>query len=346
MNFIDVCGVGNSGKGALVDLLRELDDIYVPEWSFEFDMIRVPGGLLDFRHCLVDDWSPIRSHAAYHSFLDVVNKMGHDPAPWDLIGLLASCPQRYDRRFKGEFRSLSHEFAEKFKLGSYKSVWPYDALKENGFIRLAKRVGRRLGYTRALFDEVLLLDGENFDLYAREYLESLYKLIAPDNCKDIVFNNAFEPFNPGPGLSMVGGRQIVVTRDPRDIYVSGLNIHNVSKKDKALLGPENDGLSKSFLATDDLDLFVKRFRLYQEKLFCGTSDNVLHMPFEGLIFDYQSCVEKILDFLDIDPARHVEPQTHFIPSHSKKNVGLWRQSDHKDEIKFITAELSEYLVEY
>lgn len=47
MNFIDVYGVGNSGKGALVDLLRELDGIYVPEWSFEFDMIRLPVGLLD-----------------------------------------------------------------------------------------------------------------------------------------------------------------------------------------------------------------------------------------------------------------------------------------------------------
>ena len=70
------------------------------------------------------------------------------------------------------------------------------------------------------------------------------------------------------------------------------------------------------------------------------------MSFEGLIFDYQSSVEKILNFLDIDSARHVEPQTHLIPSLSKKNVGLWRQSDHKDEIKFIAAELSEYLAEY
>ena len=56
MNFIDVAGTGNSGKGAFVDLLREFDDFFVPEWFFEFDLIRIPGGLLDFRHCLVEIW--------------------------------------------------------------------------------------------------------------------------------------------------------------------------------------------------------------------------------------------------------------------------------------------------
>ena len=39
MNFIDVSGVGNSGKSAVVDLLRELSHFYVPEYWFEFDFI-------------------------------------------------------------------------------------------------------------------------------------------------------------------------------------------------------------------------------------------------------------------------------------------------------------------
>ena len=47
MSFIDVCGVGNSGKGALVDLLRELNDKYFLEWSFEFGMLRFPDGFFD-----------------------------------------------------------------------------------------------------------------------------------------------------------------------------------------------------------------------------------------------------------------------------------------------------------
>ena len=309
-------------------------------------MMRVPGGLLDFRHCLVEDWSPIRSHAAYHSFIDIIKKMGLDPAPWDLFGLLVSCPQRYDRRFKGQFRSLSLEFADKFVLGSYKSDWPYNALRENGFTRLAKRVGRRLGFRRYLFDEVLMINGQNFDAHARDYLEKLYKLIVPKNCKNVVLNNAFEPFNPAPGLSMIGARQIVVSRDPRDVYVSGLSSYDVTEKNKVLLGPENDGLSKAFLATDNLDLFVKRFRLYQEQLFCDSRKDVLHVSFEDLILDYRTHVEMILNFLEIDPARHVNPETYLIPSVSKKNIGLWRQSDKKDEIRFIESELSEYLVGY
>ena len=41
MRYIDVSGVGNSGKSAVVDLLREVDEIYVPDFQFEFDLIPI-----------------------------------------------------------------------------------------------------------------------------------------------------------------------------------------------------------------------------------------------------------------------------------------------------------------
>ena len=344
MNFVDISGVGNSGKGALVDFMREIDKFYVPEYWFEFDMFRIAGGLLDFRHCLLEDWSPVRSDAAYHEFIDVTNKMGLDPSFLNIIGLLKSSAQRYDRRFDGQFRALSYEFANHFKIGSYKAEWGFAGLRENDFARLIRRIARRVGFRRSMLNEVVLMDGRDFDKTAKSYVKELYRLFIPPDCENVVFNNAFEPFNPEPGLTMLGARQIVVTRDPRDVYISGLNHHNVNHKDKSLLAFDNDGLSKAFLATDDLETFVKRFRLYQDQLFKGSRKDVLHVKFEELILDYTAHKKMILDFLDIDPSQHTRPKSFFEPKESENNVGLWRNFSGKDEIRFIESELNEFLI--
>ena len=344
MQFIDVSGVGNSGKSAVVDLLREIEGLYAPEYWFEFDFIRVPGGLLDLRHSLLEDWSPIRSHAAYHAFIDVVDKMGVDPEPWELFGLLNSTSQRYDRRFHGQFRELCLQFVERFIIGSYKAEWPFDGLREPAFLRICKKILRRLGARRALTQDVFLLEGKDFDREAKKLLESLYSLIVPDNCDTVVFNNGFEPFNPQPGLEMLSAKQIVVTRDPRDIYVSGLNKHNISTVDEHLMAFDNDGMNKSFLASNDLELYVKRYRLYNEKVFSGSGLDVLRISFEQLVSDPDTYTKNVLEFIDIDPSRHSNAGQFFDPSQSVKNVGIWKSYSKQDEIRYIESELSDFLV--
>lgn len=345
IRFIDISGVGNTGKSAAVDFLREIDGIFAPEYWFEFDLIRVPGGLLDLRHHMIEDWSPIRSHAAYHAFREVVRKMGRNPAWWDLPGLIDATSQRYDRRFQGQFIERSELFIQSFLAGSYKAEWPYDDLRQNSLIRFARKIFRRLGLRKQLTRDVLLLDGTEFDLRAQNYLSDLYRLIILPNIDCVVLNNGFEPFNPCPSLNMLAGsRQLVVTRDPRDVYVSGLNSHNVSGSDGQLLAFDNDGMNKSFLATDDLELFVKRFKLYHDNLYRGKDSRVMQVGFEKMILDYHRTVADILAFLEIDPVRHARPQSAFIPERSIKNVGIWRQYSRKDEISYIEAHLHDYLV--
>lgn len=345
LRFFDVSGVGNSGKSAVVDLLREIDGLFVPEYWFEFDFIRVPGGLLDLRHRLLEDWSPVRSHDAYFKFVDVVNKMGRDPTPCDVLGLALSTSQRYDSRFKGQFRILALRFADSFRLGSYKAEWPFDGLSEPALIRFGKKILRRLGLRQYLVSDVLLLHGKDFDVRARGLMQDLYRLIVPPGCDGVVLNNGVEPFNPGPGLQMLGARQIVVTRDPRDVYVSGLNFHNVDSADAKLLASDNDGMNKSFLATDDLTLFVKRYRLYREMVFGGSRPDVLHVPFEQLVKSPDDWVARILGFLDCDSVRRTRPFQFFQPARSAENVGIWRKYSKTEEIRFIEAELTEFLVD-
>ena len=84
MKFIDVSGIGNSGKSAVVDFLREIEDIHVPNFQFEFDLIRTKDGLLDLRNSVNNDWSPVRSGIAYKLFTKKVMRMGIDPKPYNI----------------------------------------------------------------------------------------------------------------------------------------------------------------------------------------------------------------------------------------------------------------------
>ncbi|MEN2712049.1 sulfotransferase domain-containing protein [Sphingomonas sp. NPDC092331] len=343
LKFIDVSGVGNTGKSAVVDLLREIDGLWVPEYWFEFDLLRVPGGMLDLRHALLEDWSPIRSHDAWLRFRDVVRKMGVDPQPWEVRDALDSTGQRYDRRFQGRFVPLALAFADSFRLGAIRSEWPYEALRDGRVERIARKLLRRAGLRRYITREVHLLDGKDFDARATAFLTALFAGIVPEDATGVVLNNGFEPYHPQPALDMIAGaRQIVVTRDPRDIYVSGLNAHNVSGGDKALIAFDNDGMNKSFLATDDLAKFVARFRLYHDQL-GGDDPRVLKLQFETIMRDYDAQVRRVLDFLGIDPARHVRPRTRLDPERSGRNIGIWQQYSRRDEIAYIERELAPYL---
>lgn len=343
MRFIDVSGVGNTGKSAVVDLLREVDGLWMPEYWFEFDLLRVPGGLLDLRHALVEDWSPIRSDAAWHRFRDVVEKMGGDPRPWNLGGLLRSTSQRYDRRFARRFRALALAFADSFVTGTYRSEWPYAAFAEHDIARAGRKLLRRAGLRRSATYTVRLIDGTGFDARVQAFLADLYSAIVPPETEAVVLNNGFEPFHPQPALTMLAGaRQVVVTRDPRDVYVSGLNAHRVAAADRSLIAFDNDGMNKSFLGADDLAVFVARFRRYHAEL-GGEDPRVLKVAFEDLARAPQAWIPGILAFLDIDPARHVRPGQTFAPQRSAANVGLWRTYSRTDEIAYLERELGPWL---
>jgi len=347
MKFIDISGVGSSGKSAVGDVLREIDGIHVPHFQFEFDFIRVRGGLLDMRNALQEDWSPVRSHAAYNEFLRVASTMGINPKPWDIVGIMNSTSQRYDRAFSGQFLKLTQNFAQSLVVGSYRASWPYDGLTKSPLSRLISKLAYYLRSGKHIESDVLLLDGADFDAKAEKYLNALYAAIVPDHKQVVVLNNGLEPFNPLLGLSLLGegARQIIVLRDPRDIYVSGQNPEKMAPSDKDMLAFDNKGNEKSFLAADDLELFVKRYRLYNEQVYAGDDPRVLKVYFEDLVLNYTQTLEGILDFLGISSEQHVNKKKFFDPGVSSKGVGLWQRYSGKDELAYLERELGDYLYE-
>jgi len=344
MKFIDLTGVGNSGKSAVGQILSEIRGIWVPHHFFEFDFIRVRGGLLDLRHAFSEDWSPVRSHAAFQAFKELIYKMGSDPAFWNLRGHMKTGGTHYDRQFNGNFIQQSEKFLHSFLIGSFVAEWPFERLNDSAIKNLLLKVFQKVGLRKLARKEVLLLDGKEFDLRATEYLENLFTEIVPENCHSVVLNNGFEAFNPTPALDMIkDSKQIVVLRDPRDIYVTGLNAHNVDPIDSYLSYSDNDGLNKSFLASDGLDSFVTRLKLYFDNLPDQKEGRVLFINFEDLVLEYDRSIKLILDFLEMDQKDHISPRTYFDPENT--TLGFWKKYSKINDIKYIEDKLSNYLLQ-
>ena len=342
--FLDLSGVGNSGKSAMIDVLREFESLHVASSNFEFDLFRVPGGILDLRTAIVDYWSPIRSNAALKKFRKVVQSMGINPSNTDLLGLINSSSQRYDRYFNAQFTRVFNNFSDKLVLGSYESYWPYDGLSDAPFMRFIKKIGARLGSANANYNLVSLVNSNKFDELINDAMLQLYSEIVGGEKKWVTFNNSFEPYTPEPFFKMLPtAKQIVVLRDPRDIYVSGKNPKTSTQENKLLLTDYHSQANYSFLASDDLSVFVKRYELYRSKVLAKPNERVLQINFEDLCLNYNNVVEKIYSFLDLTAKDHNRIGEYFKPELSKKNVGLWKAYTHKSEIEYIESNLGQYL---
>lgn len=343
-NYIDVSGVGNSGKSAVTDLLREFPQFWVPHNQFEFDVIRVPGGVLDLAHHIVEDWSPVRSHHAIDQFKAVIRSMGTNPSLFNLKGLAQSSSQRYDRVFKNQFQKISNEYVDEFIVGTYKALWPYDFIHQNSIVRFARKLTRRLLGAKQIFSTVYLTDGKEFSARSSHYLNKLYSLVTDSNHTHVVLNNCFEAYLPTRSLdTFKNSKSIIVIRDPRDVYVSGLNAHHVALKDQRLQATENDGTNKSFLASDNLDLFILRYENQMKHLYKGSDPRVLVLNFEELVSKYEITLNRIYSFLDLSLESHREKTKFFDPKKSQKNIGLWREYSKQEEVRKIEAELKDYL---
>lgn len=346
LKYVDVSGVGNTGKTAVSDILRELENFDVPEYSFEFDIFRVPGGILDFKYHLCEDWSPIRSHDAYRAFVRCVELMGSNPKWYNFFQMMNITGNRYDARFGNRFTVGGKQFAQSLLKGEYLAYWPYEFLSYDFLKRFYAKLQMKTGFRLHSRTAVRLVDADEFNTKASAYIDSLFNEPEKNNNRTVVFNNAFEAYNPVRALDILrNSKSIIVTRDPRDVYVSGQSAHRVKKEDRHLQAKENDGLNKSFLATDDLGLFIERYRLYMKNVYKGTDPRVLVLRFEDVVTDYENTVKKILSFLEIDSKPHLTPKKYFDPGKSIKNIGGWKNFSDQESVNIISKELKAYLWE-
>ena len=343
MKIIDVCGYGHSGKGILTDFFREFENITVHDHLFEFNLIRIQGGIIDLKHNLVDNWSPIRSDSAIRRFKNLVKKIGTKASFSNLDSLGISTGNNYNDFFNNKFIELSNEYIDKLILGSGKKIWPYRKIEQSFVELLCSRIKNKIFKTEKQF-EFYIVSNINFMESTRLYLHSLFLNYKDYKSDTIVTNNMIEPYNPSYSLNFFyDAKSIIVQRDPRDIYAS-LYVNNNNKFLPKYLKSNSLWKEKeSFLLAYDIEKFIlQQKHLYYNSNISNDCDKVLRLRFEDIILNYEETKKIILSFTEISEKKHIQKFQFFNPKFSSKNIGLWKKIKHESNIKRIESELSEF----
>jgi hypothetical protein len=176
--FLDLSGYMFSGKAAAIDLVREFNGYSVPDYRYEFPLIRVQDGIMDLEKALIDDWSPIRSDAAIKRFMKLIKKLSNSRRKIslkdeELVGW------DFDSRYAGKFYELASEYAESLVSLRTRAPWPYSELDQS-FYELVIRLllPRVQGWKLRIVKAGLMPAGWISGLIFPKYREDLKKLTA------------------------------------------------------------------------------------------------------------------------------------------------------------------------
>jgi hypothetical protein len=325
--FVDLSGYVYSGKSAISDILREIDGFIVPASEEEFDLLRIPNGLIDLKNS-VNDWSPIRTYAAFERFKKLSLGVGirwRFPFKYFRHGL------DYQSRYPNYFKYLQI-FLNEISYRSWITPWTYSHFNDGPVDTFKRKVSEKFGYIK--LRHYTLIDKKSFLPAAQKFVSELLWLKYGGRAEHtLVTHNALEPFSPHLNADLLSNSKcIVVDRDPRDIYATA-----------QIIPPgQSDKLNRyrNMCAGHDVETFIKRYQLYRSLVI--ESPNVLRLDFADIILNYEETLTKIYNFLEIDPKFHTRKLQSFNPKISQKSYELYKSENVKrftDDFKTIAKEL-------
>ena len=326
--IIGVCSYGNTGSGAVFDLLKEYDELEVMAREgadFEFKFTYMPDGLedLDFHLCK----SPNRWMSADYAlkrFKDVMEFYGK---PYSLIS----------RKTKQSYYKLTKEFFDEIVQVKWtgRRLFEYMHKGEWGMFVYRVRFKIQSLLFRKFHKEVRTFPSaemyfsycpDNFLTASRNYIAALIASMRKTDKAKIVLDQPFSGDYPEKSFKYYDDPYaIVVDRDPRDLYITAKYIY-----------PNQD----SWIPTQNVEGFITYYR--QMRSFSHNDDErILRLMFEDLIYEYNNTCQRIQDFLDI----HSHPtREHFNPDVSIQNTQIYKLYPNEQEnIRKIEQELKNWL---
>lgn len=328
--FISIAGYGSTGSSAVVNLLEEVDSCFVVGGEFRF--IQDPDGLDDFCKNISDSWGWVRSDAFVRRFIKYTDTLGRRGTPF-------SFGENLDQRFNHKFFNYRDQFLKSVIDTSWQGYWFYHDYHERNFaevfIEKCKRYLKRFGVDKKTIRKItkkseMYFVRHDVDVYgyAGEFIQGLFsELVLSESKSKFVLDQLVLPYNQDGFKKLFPGlKQIVVDRDPRDVYLDAMTYN-------------------AYPITEDIETFIS-FYTAQRSYRKEECDNTLFVKFEDLIFEYEETKSLIFQFLNIDPDCHKRRQLCFDPNVSKANVGTWRKSEfqsYREEIEYIETELCDWL---
>lgn len=306
--IVAVQGLGYSGSGAIIDLLREYDDCLV--------------------HGMAEGGSKAQPAADDFGEILLLKDIG---GLMDLDSVIDTPAKRYgDAALKRFAYRASHDVIYRLG-GKYKDyIFAFfDALVEEVRRNIP---GSIAGLTPRIRDNQFTMHNYTKDEYYRlcqHFLYSLFNLQYNGNCRYLVLDQAVPVTRLGMKYCknfIPNMKNIVVWRDPRDRYV-------IAKQ-----------LNISWMPHDTVEQFIEHTKISYANLDTKATD-YLAVRFEDLILDYDKTVGLIEKYIGL--GEHKRPQSCLDTSISCKNIGTWKTADDipQEDFEKIYEELKEYCYE-
>ena len=326
MSIVDLSGYSYSGKSAYYQLFATCPFVRSFGIESEFDLFRIPGGILDLFHALTDDnWSLIRSSYSIRKFRTLISRLSGNRT---FLSRLFSNGLYYDDLIPG-FTPASSLFISSLVHSDFKCYWPFNRIVDEPFPFYPKL----LNIFSSSFDNVSLsrLSRHKLRSLIHHYMIALFSQFPEYEDGIVLLNNAFETSCPSCCIDLCPtSYSIVIDRDPRAIFTSAYfayNVHNQLQA-KAVIGRSvND--------------FVTRYLLQRNQI-TKPHPNCLNLSFEELMLSYDSTIDKLSCFLSM-PSSLFESTT-FTPS--EHNIYPWKSCGDdpilKSSVEIIQSDLSNF----
>ncbi len=306
--IIFVAGLGYTGSSALIDLIKEVDSYFV--FENEFRLLVDPKGIVNLRDALTRNWSIFQTDMALREYvLFVKNISSRFRSPYASLD--------HSRYFDSFLIEETIKFIEELTEISFRGFW-YGI--DNIIIRKLKKFNffHKKKITTKLMRVGKIFSESDFDKIAGKYLNHLFNfLLNKYEKKSICINENFSCMFPKRIFKIVNNSKIIlVVRDPRDVYSSGL-------KSNAVFAPKNpeDFIRWEFSI---YSRWLKIFKLLKEN--STFSHRIKVIKFEDLILNYNDTIKHIFNFCNIRQSEHKQKNKYLKITESSKNVGLWKQT--------------------
>lgn len=326
--ILGVSGLGNTGSFALIDFLREYDEVYYNKYMGEFSFCYCPDGLLDLEHHIVK--APFRfqsSDAALCRFAKLAEK--------EFIN------HRGERhKYNADLRRITSDYIVKITQISWDGTWGFRIRNSSSIESFIQKVLFKL---RPLFgDEVYIrytnkkmrysVRPADFLENTKSYLMDMIMATGGGKTKYTLIDQLFPGDNPESIFHFFDNPiSIVVDRDPRDLYLlSKCDVH----------------VDSTWIPTDTVEKFIMYYRLMRENADVVKHKNqVLRLQYERLIYEYDEVEKEMEQFLGIK--HHTQKLKFFNPEISINNTQLFNKyPQFAKDVEKIEKELSDWIYDY
>ncbi|UTC77831.1 hypothetical protein E4O04_07395 [Treponema sp. OMZ 799] len=335
--FLTCTGFGLTGSSAATNILEEFSSVKSFGSTFECTFLHETDGLFDLEKA-VTEGHRLKGDLAVKRFLALSKKLNED--------------YYYKMYFNDRFYSCAEDFVESIikckwngwwhrsletKKISAKEHWRYffadlffKSLYQNKIFESYEPDGWTPSY-HPISSYYYINNIQDFYEKAKEYIRNLFSCFTPAfNSNYILFDQLIPAYSiPDYAHYFDFIKILVIDRDPRDLYA-------INKTETG----------EQFIPSGDVDIFIrwyKETRFERYKINTEWKDKALFIPFESLIYDYDSSLEKIKAFTGLSTEEHTRKKQYFDPAKSIVNTQVYKRYPAlKEDIKKIENELKEF----